>query len=100
MVAEWKHLVADDLAGFMTLAGDEQDVAAAQLRDRGADRLAAVADLNRAGRGPQYSGTDRGRLLAARIVVGDDDAIGFFGGRLPGSRSPPAPNTTTSRPVA
>ena len=45
-----KHLFADDLAGFMALAGDQQHVAAAQLGDRGADRLAAVADLDRAGR--------------------------------------------------
>src|SRR3979490_960399 len=49
MVAERQHLFADDLAGFVALAGDQQHVAAAQLHDRAADRLAAVADLDRAG---------------------------------------------------
>ena len=46
-----------------------------------------------------------GRVLAARIVVGDDHHVGQraaaapISGRLPRSRSPPAPNTTCSRPA-
>ena len=34
VVAERQHLFADDLAGFMALAGDQQHVAAAKIRDR------------------------------------------------------------------
>ena len=46
---------------------------------------------------------DRVGIFAARIVVGDDHMIGKpvagapISGRLPLSRSPPQPNTTTSR---
>src|SRR5690348_8887870 len=45
MVAEVQPLFADDLAGFMALAGDEKDVAGLELGDGAADRLAPVADL-------------------------------------------------------
>ena len=38
----------------------------------------AVADLDGARRCGQDRGADRGRLLAARIVVGDDDAVGIL----------------------
>ena len=48
VVAERQHLFADDLAGFMALAGDQQHVAAAQLRNRALDRRAPVTDLDRA----------------------------------------------------
>ena len=64
----------------------------------------AIADLDRPGRGREDRLADRRRLLGARIVVGDDDDVGVLGaaapmsGRLPGSRSPPAPKTTMSRP--
>ncbi len=106
VVGERQYPVADDLAGFVALAGDQQHVAGLQLRDGVADRLAAVADLDGAGR--------RARI-AARIAAGFSlrglssvtmtrsafsAAIAPMSGRLPGSRSPPAPNTTTSRPVA
>ncbi len=47
-----------------------------------------------------------GGILAAGVVVGDDDHVGMLApppapisGRLPRSRSPPAPKTTTSRPM-
>ena len=46
----------------------------------GADRRAAVADLARAGAGRKDRGADRGRVLAPRIVVGDDDVVGGGGG--------------------
>ncbi len=45
MIAERYDPVADDLAGFMALAGDQQDVAGAQIGNRAADRLAPVADF-------------------------------------------------------
>ena len=47
MVAERQHLFADDLAGFMALAGDHHHVAMAEIRNRRLDRLAPVADLDR-----------------------------------------------------
>ena len=72
-----KRLIADNLAAFMALAGDQQDVAAAKIRDRSADRFAAVADLDCARRGFQDRGANGGGFLAARIVVGDDDAVGL-----------------------
>ena len=73
---------------------------------RGADRLARGRRSRRApGRAGQDGGADRGRIFAARIVVGDDDAVGVLGRDrahqrpLARSRSPPAPNTTTSLPL-
>ena len=48
----------------------------AGLGDRRADRLAAAADLGRARRAGEHVAADRGRILAARIVVGDDHQVG------------------------
>ena len=68
----------------------------------GAIARGPVADLHaRPGSAASDGGADRGRVLAARIVVGDDHARrpaarrrAPISGRLPRSRSPPAPNTT------
>ena len=106
VVGERQHLVADDLAGLVALAGDEQHVAGSQRRRRrrGSPRRGRRSRSRPARR--RGSGADRGRILGARIVVGDDDAVGVLGrdapisGRLPVSRSPPAPKTTMSRPLA
>src|SRR5213080_418717 len=46
VIAERHNPVADDLAGFMALAGNQQHIAGAKLSDRGTDRLVAVADLD------------------------------------------------------
>ena len=81
VIAERQYPVADDLAGFVALAGNQQHVARAQFRHRRADRLAAVADLARAGRRGQDRRADRGGIFAARIVVGDDDAVGLLARR-------------------
>ena len=65
-----------------------------------ANGLGAVADFACTGRAGDNLGPDRFRILASRIVVRDDDRIGErrsaspINGRLPLSRSPPAPNTT------
>ena len=71
------------------------------------DRLGAVADLARPGRPARISARMVGGVLAARVVVGDDDACrpgarrcAPISGRLPLSRSPPQPNTTIKRPGA
>ena len=42
MITEGQHLAADDLAGFMALAGDEQRVPLLQGLDRRADRGGAA----------------------------------------------------------
>ena len=99
------------LVRLVALAGDQHDVAgfrasAIAPRDRRAaielDRPAAIGRLANA---PDDGARDRRRILAARIVAGDDDAVGERAprcapicGRLPGSRSPPQPNTQTSSP--
>ena len=71
----------------MTLAGNHQDVPPAQLGDRGGDRLAAVADLDRVRRGGKDRAADLGRRFAARIVVRDIDEIGAFGRHLTHQRT-------------
>src|SRR5437016_4271015 len=76
VVAERQYLLADDLAGFMTLAGNQQDIAAAQLGNGRTNRLAAITNLNRAGRTPQDGGTNGGGLFRARIIVRNNHAVG------------------------
>ena len=61
-IVERIGLVADDLIGLVALAGDHQQVAfscSSLMRD--ADRLGAVADLDRARAPGQDLGADRGR---------------------------------------
>ena len=64
----------------MALAGDDQNLARRQVGDGGRDRLAPVGDFRGAGGGGQDFGADLIGVLAARIVVGDDDAIGQIAG--------------------
>ena len=105
LVGERKHLVADRLPGLVTLAGDEQDVALAQAR-RSAVRIATP-------RSPISSAFGAPLMTALRIVAGSSlrglssvtitrsaiaSAASPISGRLPGSRSPPAPKTTMSLP--
>ena len=81
VIGERQRPVADDLAGFVALAGDQQHVARLQARDRRRGSPRARSPIStRAGRGGQDRGADRGRIFAARIVVGDDDAVGHLGG--------------------
>jgi len=106
VIAEWQYLIANDLAGLVALAGNQQRIARLQRSNRGANGLGAVADLPGIFRRRQNGGANGCRIFAARIVVGDDDAVGIcvaispIKGRLPASRSPPAPNTTTSLRLA
>ena len=75
-VGEWQRLVADDLSGLVALAGDEKSVvlvaSIAMARPNGRSPVADLLDLVGARR-PQDRRADRGRILGARIVVGDDD---------------------------
>jgi hypothetical protein len=77
MIRERQYPVADDLAAFMTLAGDEQRVPRFERGDGAADRLAAIPDLRRADGAREDFGADTRRYFAARVVVGDDDAVGI-----------------------
>src|SRR6185437_2248131 len=77
-VVERQHLVTDDLAGFVALAGDQHDVAVAGDADRFGDGFAAASDLGRAGcSGHDRRANSRG-VLAARIVVGDNHHVGHL----------------------
>src|SRR5689334_20481057 len=64
----------------MALSGDEQDVAAPEVRDGLADRFRAIADFGRARRIGENGRADCGWILAARIVVGHDNLVRAFGG--------------------
>ena len=57
---------------------------ALQLGNRPPDRFGAIADLDGARRIGENGGANRRRILAARIVVGDDDPVGA----LRGDRAP------------
>src|SRR5262245_61371942 len=83
MVRERDHLRADGLAGLVPLAGHEQDIAALKSANRLGDRRCTVADLVRSGGGHQNLAPDLGGVFAARIVVGDNGAIGFRHRDLP-----------------
>ncbi len=96
------------LVVLVALARDQHDVARARRGDRCAIALRGRARAPAPVAGVAHPLDDRVRdrrgILAARIVAGDDDAVGERAprsrpsrGRLPGSRSPPQPNTQTSR---
>ena len=64
MVGEGKRRLADDLARFMTFAGDDQNIPRHQHPNRLADRPSAVTDL-------EMSCFD-GRYIAGRV---DDEYL-------------------------
>ncbi len=80
MIAERYNPVADDLAGFMTFAGDQENVTGAQIGDGAPDRLPPVAGFTGAARGSDDCGANCAGIFAAGIVVGDDHPVGFGGG--------------------
>src|SRR3974390_3829239 len=59
----------------MAFASDQQHGAVVQALDGRADRFAAVSDFLRAARGGEDPAPDRGRVLAARMVGGDDHVV-------------------------
>ena len=76
MIAERQYAVTHDLPGLMALARNQQRIALLQVRNRGSDRFRAVADFARAICSGENRGTDRLRLLAPRVIIGDNDMIG------------------------
>ena len=89
-------------------SGDHDDVSGRGLAEGALDRGTPVElELERAGAARGDLGSDRGRLLAARVVGCQDRPVGEaarrprpISGRLARSRSPPAPKTTVRPPVA
>src|SRR5271155_2027015 len=77
VIAERHDPVADNLAGFMALSGNQKHVAAAQIGNRRAYRLAPIADIGGAWSAGNDGGANGGRILAARIVVGYDNTVGL-----------------------
>src|SRR5262245_8039897 len=77
VVRERDHFRANGLAGLMAFAGHEQDIAALKSGNRLGNRSGTVADLERSRRGRQNLTPDIGGAFGARIVVGDNGAIGF-----------------------
>src|SRR6476619_1051274 len=80
MVRERNDTGADDLAGLMTFASNQQHITPPERTHADPDRLLPVGDFTCTGRGSQNLGTDRGRVFASWVVVGDDDACRQFGG--------------------
>src|SRR5258706_2319447 len=70
-VVERQHLVADDLAGFMAFPGDDENIAATQLSNRGANSLAALADFDGVRRGGDDRAANLVCPLAARAIIAD-----------------------------
>src|SRR3546814_7207243 len=73
---ERQDLSPNNLATFMALAGNDQYVARTHSGHRGGNGRPPIADLLRARGLGQYLLANCGRILAARIVVGDDGAVG------------------------
>ncbi len=106
VVAELQHTVADDLAGLVAFAGNQQHIAPLQRSIDAADCLAAVADFDGAGAPPSriaariasgFSLRGLSSVTMTRSAVWAAIAL-FINGRLPASRLPPPPNTTISLP--
>ena len=76
-VVERQHQVADDLALLVALAGDQHDVLRRPPRRSPRAIASRRSPISVAPGAPSStSRADRGRVLAARIVVGDDHAVG------------------------
>ena len=82
LVRKRKALIADDLRVLVALAGHQNGPAAAHRHGHGApDRLAAVRHDTVVAVGARLEplfdrGQDRQWILAARVVVGDDQLVG------------------------
>ena len=96
------------LIRLVTLAEDQTMSSGSASSSAGPDRASPVDFAKHRGAaatGPTRPARQCGRVLAARIVGGDDRDIGSrrsrpIGSRLSGSRSPAEPATAITRPVA
>src|SRR5258706_2774474 len=81
-VGKGPHLAPDNLSGLVPLAGDDEDVSALKSGDSGANGFGAVADFARIRRAGKRLSSNRGGILAARIVVRYDHDVGEVRGRF------------------
>src|ERR1700749_2008791 len=81
-VRERPRLVAYDLAAFMPLASDDENIALFQRGDTGMNGFGAITDLGCARRRRENLAANLRRVFAARIVVRDNHIVcEFRGGR-------------------
>src|SRR5512137_2788728 len=71
-----------DLTCLMTLARDDEDVAGFERGNALANGFSAIADVAGGGTARHRLLSNLGRILAARIVVGDDDGVSKLRGSL------------------
>ena len=76
-VGERQRPAADDLPGFVSLAGDEKTIAGPSIATARAmaKALSPISRLAEAAAPARMALADRRGILGAGIVVGDDDAI-------------------------
>ncbi len=104
VVGEWQAPVADDLAGLVALAGDAEHIARPSMAMRRGSPRRGRRSRSRPALRREWR---RGWRPAVRSLSSVTMTMSAFAsaarpisGRLPGSRSPPAPKTTMSRPLA
>src|SRR5215475_11410304 len=81
-VVKRMDLAANDLAGFMALAGNDKHITSPETGNGSADRGAALADFDGARCGGEDRAANRRRIFAARIVIGDVNTVGESGCHL------------------
>ena len=75
-VVEGKHSISNNLSGLVPLARDEHDVTSLRDADGLDDGFAAARHLRRRARAGHDRRADGRRILAAGVVVRDNDHIG------------------------
>ena len=75
-IVERQHLLADDRALFMALAGDKDHVVVPRIGNRCGNGSPAIADFAGAGRSGKNGCANRRRIFRTRVVVGDDHRVG------------------------
>ena len=85
-IAKGQGFITDELEIFMPLAGYQQHVIMAKFGQGNADGFGAVADFACLRTGGDNIAANGVRCLGPRIVIGDKDQIGQFGGGGPHHR--------------
>ena len=67
----------------MALASNQQDIAGANAGQRCGNGFVATGDFNGCRTGGDDGGTDAGRILGARVIVGDKHLISTGAGDMP-----------------
>ena len=80
MIGKRQNLIANDLACFVALAGDDQHIACANHAHSVSDGLTTIRNVDGAGRSRQDRGANGGGIFGTRIVVRHDDNVGVARG--------------------